>query len=69
MGGSVRHDLAYGAALAIFHRICHAFREEERRELFGILYEAVKEALGCYEEKLDHRSRRLSATDGEGNAN
>ncbi len=53
------HDISQSMAKAQLDRLAHLYREEERRELFAMFYEAGKAALEYFEAHAE-RGRRMT---------
>lgn len=56
---SLQHEIAFALAQQIVGLVAHILREEEQRELFSQVYDALMAGLRKYEEKADRRMRRI----------
>ncbi len=59
LSASLIHDHAMALATAILEIVSPCLREEERKDAFGMFYDASKAALTHYEEKSDRMQRRV----------
>lgn len=56
---SLRHNVAFAAALAILDMVAQCLREEEQRDAFSMFYEAIKAAIEQYETAMQREAARL----------
>lgn len=55
----LKHDCSWALASACLEKIAHRYRDEERRELHRLFYEAAQAALLWYERSAERERQRL----------